>query len=166
MRMIPKENFNENGSTMALVLMIMASILVIGMIATHESVVESRIVRNYADAKDNFYRGEGAAKEALQLMDNSNSPATDLFPGSGAAFAWVQPFGFNVTTAGPGTVVDSTLVDNAEYLVIYDGVAAGSNLNMADPTRLHQYVVYGRGFTGLANDPSDTTIEIGYRRRF
>jgi len=157
---------NEKGSIMAMVLMIMAVILVIGIIATHETVTEGRIVRNYALAKDNFYRAEAAAKESLQRMDNSTTPLTDLVPSSGGAFGWIHPFGFDLTTAVPTDSNASTLVANAEYLVVYDGVSQGANLDMGEPTRLHSYIVYGRGRTGMATDTSNTVIEIGYRRRF
>lgn len=157
---------NEKGSIMVLVLMVMSTIMVIGMIATHEAVVEGRIVRNYRVAQENFYRAEGAAKEIIQQMDNTGNPTANLIPGGGGTPAWLLPFGFDLNTTGPADATPSTLMANAGYQVVYQGRAPGESGDMSDPTSLYRYGIYGRGGTGKPNDPASTMVELGYQRRF
>jgi len=156
---------NQNGSVLALVLMVMVTILIIGITAIHDTAIEGKISRNSTIRSISFYRAEAAAREAIQLLENSDTPLTDLIPGSGSAFAWIQDVGFDVQADAGASAINSGLVPNAQYLVVYDGFAEEGELGMEEDTHLYEYIIYGRGFYDV-RDQSDCMLQVAYRRRF
>lgn len=157
---------NKKGSVLALVLMVMVTIMIIGITAMHDTEIEGRISRNYAIYKDNFYRADAAAREAVQLLENAANPSVQLQPSSGSCLSFIQDVGFDVKNNGDSVAVNSSLVPNAQYLVVYEGIAPESELGMEEETHLYAYNIYGTGFYTLASDTSDCLIQIGYRRRY
>ncbi len=157
---------NKKGSVLALVLMVMVTIMIIGITAMHDTEIESRISRNYAIYKDNFYRADAAAREAVQLLENAPNPSVQLKPSSGGCLVFIQDVGFDVKNNGGAVAVNSSLVPNAQYLVVFEGIAPESELGMEEETHLYAYTAYGAGSYNLGSDNSTSIVQIGYRRRY
>ena len=67
---------NEEGTAIVIVLIILVALTLIGVIATSTTVVELQIVRNDALYRQNFYRAESAAIEAVQWLENNLTSTT------------------------------------------------------------------------------------------
>ncbi len=158
---------DKRGSVLALVLMVMVTIMIIGITAMHDTEIEGRVSRNYAIYKDTFYRADAAAREAVQLLENAANPSVQLQPSSGSCLSFIQNVGFDVKNNGSAVAVNSSLVpNNAQYLVVYEGIAPESELGMEEETHLYAYTAYGAGSYSLGSDNSMCIVQIGYRRRY
>lgn len=166
---------NQKGSVMALVLMIMVTILIVGIVATHDAVIEGRIARNYMIRKINFYRAEGAVREVQQILDEEPD-ADDLIPADGTVAApgtWLAHGDFfdaetnavldDFPTYGSDSVqISAADAHSMQYLAVFDGIAQESELGLEEETHLFNYILYGRGAT---TDNRQCIIRTGYRKR-
>ncbi len=159
---------NENGSVMVIALLIMAILTIIGISAINQSNIDLMIARNEREYKQNFFRSEAAANEALQRIDNAD--ADDLLSES-TTFDWL-----NDSAVWPGDAIedpsnwnagnsDPALVDqnNARFAVLASGLAGGASLDVTSPSQLYEFEIHGQYF--LAN-AGWSQIAIGYRKRF
>lgn len=158
---------NEEGSLIAIVLLLMAVLTVIGISASNTSITESQIVRNEIGYKTSFFRAEAAAIEAIQLLEDeinldsfpplyllpigtvsadNELPDEDLWGSNGEES--------NITVPIPGTEL--------KYLAVTRGIQAGSSMAMGE-AQVHSYVVYGREWS---NRGGDVIVGIGYTKPF
>jgi len=61
---------NQQGSVMALALMVMVTLTIVGLTAVNDTVVESSIARNHAIYRMSLYRAEAAVRQAVQIMED------------------------------------------------------------------------------------------------
>ncbi|MFH2064553.1 MAG: pilus assembly PilX N-terminal domain-containing protein [Pseudomonadota bacterium] len=157
---------NEEGSLIAIVLLLMAVLTVIGISASNTAITESQIVRNETSYKTSFFRAEAAAIEAIQrLQDEMN---LDVFPPT-----YLMPIG-TITTPNQlldrndpawGFAEDSGLdgpTTDVEFLAVSTGIQTGSSMAMG-AAQVHSYVVYGREQDARGGD---VIVGIGYTKPF
>lgn len=156
---------NENGSVMLIALLIMALLTIIGVSAINDTTTELQIARNDAIYKINFFRADGSARQAVQMLENTANPGTDLIPSS-SSITWLQDTDYDPDAQDwvSGTnAADSDFAGNdAQYLAEFRGIAGGSGKDMTASTNLYEYRVYGRS----SYNGGDCMVTTGYRIRF
>ena len=182
---------NQQGSVMALALMIMVTLTVVGLTAINDTLVESSVARNHTLYRQTLYLAEASVRQAVQVMEDytdDNAVTDQLMDDTNpSVLPWMQhylhfDFGQDVNFGDfrgddggvdYGSFVPTMLVDashpneNASgYVVRYEGIAAGSSLDMTDPTSLYQFSVYGRGVGPMRHDKSESLVKVGYRMRY
>jgi len=155
---------NEDGTILVVALLILALVSVVGVAATSSSSIEIQIAKNQKLYKQNFYRAEAAVIECAKTMESeSNEDLEDRSPTylnllSDLANTENINDPDNWVSANTNEVIDG---DN-QFLVIDEGVRAGSSLDMAGAVSVHTYVIYGRS----NQHNGEVLIEAGYKRRF
>lgn len=169
---------NQQGSVMALALMVMVTLTIVGLTAVNDTVVESSIARNHAIYRMSLYRAEAAVRQAVQIMEDYTEDAAvtdELMMTSGTWVKHYINFDFHDVEVGDFRGDDGAVdygdflpcaVNDAGYLVRYEGIASGSSLDMTDVTSLYQFSVYGRGVGPMKNDATESIIKVGYRMRY
>ena len=157
---------NENGSLLAIVLLLMAVLTVIGIRMSDTAVTEARIARNETCYKRSFFRAEAAAMEAIQQLEDTT---TDL---DIAAPSYLRPIGTIISTpneelpdaewnfAAPSAIPDTS--SDLKYLAVATGIQVGSSMAMGE-AQVHSYVVYGRDEDSCGGK---VTVGIGYTKPF
>ena len=152
---------NEDGSVLLLAVVILMLLTVMGISATTTSTIEVQIAANDALYKENFYLAEAAVMEAAQRIDDASD--NDLLPAS-TTFSWLTDD--TVDMDDPDIMIansaTSSIDPNTRYGVVCEGIAPGGSLDMASPTQLYQYAVYGI----YSSNIGQAHISIGYRKRF
>lgn len=178
---------NQQGSVMALALMVMVTLTIVGLTAINDTVVESTIARNHTLYRQTLYLAEAAVRQAIQIMEDyteDNAVTGDLMARP-SVLPWMQhyldfDFGSDVDWAALdfrgdnaveyGVFVPTLLANgntNASgYVARYEGIAAGSSLDMTDPTSLYQFSVFGRGVGPMRGDRTEGVVKVGYRMRY
>jgi hypothetical protein len=155
---------NENGYMAIMAsLMILALLTILGVAASKSANTEVLMSGNEIRYQRNFYRAEGAAMEAADILQNTANLA-DTLP------AWIDPFIGKLTLEtvsgywdnnyadGDTVIPQSSAVDANHTLFIAgsEGIAPGGSLGMDKPT-VHSLAIYGRcDWDGV------TTIKVGY----
>jgi type IV pilus assembly protein PilX len=164
---------NERGSVMVIALLIMAILTVLGISAINQSNLDLMIAKNERQYKQNFFRSEAAANEAIQRIDNAD--ANDLLPES-TSLDWLNNDG-----TWPGTAIEDptnwisdptdanvnsmeALVDsNARFAVRTAGLAGGASIDITSPSQLYEFEIHGQYFR---SEGGWSQIAVGYRKRF
>ena len=171
---------NEDGSVMVVGLLVLVMASLIGIAATTTSTIEVEVAGNDKTYKQNFYRAEGAAVLAGQLLENEKD-ATELYdlpygkpdPENPAEppDEWLRnemddlPYPDNI---GNGYNWDpnmdysgEALCEDNRFLAFHEGTAEGSSLDVSGST-LHCFTIFGRS----EMDRGSVVVEIGYRKRY
>jgi hypothetical protein len=156
----------EQGSVIIVALVMLVLLTIIGMSASTTSEIEMLIAGNERVYKQNFYRAEATAMEAVQLMENDPGDPKDLgwvldeadLPDTMSNF--VTNLESTLTFSGV-TAHSSPALSNAEFLSLSYGVVAGGSLDMSK-SKVYEYSVYGRSDQnrGLG------MVKLGYRKAF
>ncbi len=175
---------NRRGSVMALALMIMVTLTIVGLMAMQDTIIENTVARNHALYRTTLYAAEATVREAAQVMEDlsENDPQKLLDP---SEFDWLHQKkpAFNLgdidftnqvdfrgddgsVEHGPFAASNLSTVDDAGYLVQFEGIAPGASLDMTDPTNLYFYCIFGRAVGPMKNDASQAIIKVGYRMRY
>ena len=158
---------NEEGSLIAIVLLLMAVLTVIGISASNTSISESQVVRNETGYKTSFFRAEAAAIEAIQRLEDEIN--LDSFPP-----LYLMPIGtVSDDNVLPAVTLWETNAQNAgiaampktklRYLAVTRGIQAGSSMAMGE-AQVHSYVVYGREWSD--DYGGNVLVGIGYTKPF
>lgn len=155
---------NEDGYMAILAsMMILTLLTVLGLVASQSANTEVLMSGNEIRYQRNFYRAEGAAMEAADILQHAANLA-DSLP------SWIDPFVGNLSietvsdywdnNSGDGDTVipQSSEVDKDHTLFIAgsERIASGESLGMDKPT-IHSLAIYGRcEWDGV------TTIKVGY----
>lgn len=165
---IGSDTGNENGSVMLIALLIMALLTIIGVSAINDTTTELQIARNDAIYKINFFQADGSVRQAVQVLEDTADPGTNLIPSS-SSISWLQNTNYNPDAqdweyAGASqNAANSDFVGNtAGYLAEFRGIAGGSGKNMTASSNLYEYRVYGRS----SYNGGDCMVMSGYRIRF
>ncbi len=145
MKKIISPLMNEEGSVIAYTIMMLALLTVIGLAASYNARTELEIAGADWTYQRNFYLAEGAAMEAADWLDNN--PVTST---SGPAWMELTPGSLNAGTIGDywagneATLPQTSSIDaNASFLACYEGVSAGSSLDVSK-SKMHEISIYGR----------------------
>ena len=154
---------DEGGSLIVFTLMVLALLTIVGRASTRTADTEVEIAGTELKYQRNFYLAEGAAMEAVRWLDNDLTMTATTGP------TWMEMTAgaLNMSTfddywAGNETVQSQpcTLDAQASFLAAYEGLAAGSSLDV-NKTKLHDISIYGRSTkSGVAE------IRLGYRKAF
>lgn len=155
---------NERGSTMIFALIIVVVMTVIGFFLLDDSVTESKITRNHAVYKANFYRSEGAVKEVERifqdLLDSGNKQ--ELNPNTSSNDTPVKIY---VSDDDDISYNASKNIPGGESEIIFEGYASGSNIDITEQTHVYSYKITGLGSTPETGEGL-VRIEAQCRKRF
>ena len=157
---------NEEGSVMVLALIILVLMTMMGISMTTTSSIEVQIAGNNMIYKENLYKAEGSAMFSAQVLENETDKDA-LIPDSDTAGDWLHDELPNPTVSNSTNWNDtnSEAVDGDEdnrYIVVREGFARGSSLDMTSQSQVHEYSVYG-----LSRRKSGRSIVlVGFRKRF
>jgi len=165
----------EEGSVLVIAMIMLALLTIIGISATTTSTIEVQIAANERIYKQNLCVAEGAAMECIQRMENGGEEMKEM---TSTRDVWlIDSSNFNrsgVSVPGADTITDpgnwidtgagqscedGMLDPNSRFMAFYEGVAAGSSLDMTKST-VYEYRVFGRG---TRNDGL-VIIGVGYRK--
>jgi len=174
---------NEKGSVMVVGMLVLMLASLIGIAAITTSSIEVEVTANDKTHKENFYRAEGAAMLAAQLLEDEKDsgalqdlPYGQPDPDNPAAppDLWFRndlsgfPDPDNVTNdynwdASLDSSGEAPLDDNGQtrFMAIHEGYSGGSSTRM-DATAVHTITVYGRS----EKEKGSAMIEIGYKKRY
>ncbi len=158
---------NEEGSLIAIVLLLMAVLTVIGISASNTSISESQIVRNETGYKTSFFRAEAAAIEAIQRLEDEinldSFPPLYLMPIGTVSDDNELPEAALWKTNGQDSLIAVPTKTFLRYLAVTRGIQTGSSMAMGE-AQVHSYVVYGREWSD--DYGGDVIVGIGYTKPF
>lgn len=158
----------EQGFVLLTTLLIMTLLVLLGMASTSSTIMELQIAGNDREYKRNFFRAEGAALEAGQLLRNIED-SEELNPAL-TTQSWIQdigatelPVNWDESAIPSNNRLGSRdeLVDDIRLAVVAGGVEKNSSLNMNAPT-IHTFQLYGRS----RERNGQVIISIGYKQFF
>lgn len=174
---------NEKGSVMVVGMLVLMLASLIGVAAITTSTIEVEVTANNKIQKEHFYRAEGAAMLAAQLLENERDsdalqdlPYGEPDPENPAAppNLWFRndltdlpdpdnvANGYNWDPYMYGTG-EAPLDDNGQtrFMAIHEGYSGKSSMRM-DGSAVHTITVYGRS----ERQRGSAMIEIGYKKRY
>jgi hypothetical protein len=159
----------EDGSIVVIAVLMLAFLSLLGISSTTTSTTEVQIAGNERHYKQNLYKAEAAAMEAVQRLEN----ITDKQVLMGRSLVWLHTDDI-MTSSDSWDYDDAGGDDNSEsasfsidpnsttfYSAVDFGIASGSSLSMGG-TQLHEYIIYGL----TTADNGQALVEVGYRKRF
>jgi len=155
---------NEDGYFLIIsTMMLLALITIISVAASNTARTEVQVAGNNLVYQRNLYLAEGAAMQAVDLLENATNPRDPvevpfLDPGLKAVndenFKNEWQDNSQPVTAG----LDSS--PKTRFRAGYEGTPPGYSLGLGKP-KVHGFAVYGR-----TEKQGATTVKIGYRRAF
>ena len=152
---------NEKGYFLIMAtLMLLALLTIISIAASNTAITEVQIAGNDAVYQRNLYLAEGAAMQAVDVLQNDPNPRGLAFVDPGIKAIDDENFktDWETNSLPVATSIDSS--NKTRFRAGYEGTPAGYSLGMGQP-RVHGFVIYGR-----TEKQGVTTIKIGYRRAF
>ncbi len=158
---------NEQGSAIVVALLALVLLTIIGVAATQNSITELAIVRNDLLYKDQFFKAEGAAMEAIQWIENAADMT--LLDTTTTAELSQADINLNTLNLNDGTwnmsAIDEDQNDFPNIITGYRMVDQTGWVPLNEPIT-HTYRVYGlHNRTGRINQ-GQVLIGIGYKKRF
>lgn len=155
---------SEEGSILIVALIMLVLLTLMGISATKTANVEIQIAGNDKTYKENFYKAEASAMEAIQQMEDTDledSPPSWLLSDS-TSFVETSIRTESFWNPGSGTAPSAIDSSNARYYAVHDGIVeTGESLDMIK-TKIHAYRVYGR----CSRNNGVSIIKVGYRKAF
>ena len=160
----------SSGSTLIVVLFMIAALTLLGMLAIHTATVELAIARNHRDLRQAFYLAEAAAMEGVQRMLNSSAidliechpfwlhSIEDLEQGP---FDFSNPEHWQTSDPQQANALQSPL-DPSAYIAASESRVAGGGSLIVTSSRLYVNRVYG--FCNKYN--ADHLVQVGYYMRY
>ena len=137
---------NEDGVAIIAVTMILVMLTIIGIATTNVSNTEVTISGNQSVYQRTFYQAEGATIEAIDLLENMPDPDT-------STESWLENDLGTITAAdlqdaaswdngwvNTGTSPAASTMTDTQYVVIAEGIIAGSSLGVTS-AKVRQYAV-------------------------
>jgi hypothetical protein len=128
--------------------------------ASNTANTEVQIAGNDAVYQRNLYLAEGAALQAVDVLQNDPNPRGLAFVDPG--LKTIDDENFRNDWAANSDPVTTSLDSSGKtrFRAGYEGTAAGFSLGIGTP-KVHGFAIYGR-----TEKQGVTTIKIGYRRAF
>jgi len=156
---------NDRGALMIVVsIMLLAMLTIVSIAASKTANTELHIAANEYDYQRSFYNAEGAAMEAVVRLETGLNPM--LAPPSwmsldadvindGSVFDYWEK-----SVEMKGAVPRASVIDPVKtgYLVVHQGIPAGSSLDMSKPAK-HTFSIYGR-----CKNKGVVMVKIGYAK--
>jgi len=166
----------ESGNTIVLVLMVLAIMTLISITSFEQSTTELFLAKNELDRKTSFYCAEAAIVEASNKLESATITNLQqvISNYSGRKLTWIyleskNPDLSSVTWENVTDILSKMpQCSNSKYIAIQktysdDHVLRNESLDMnKSGDEVHEYRLIARSTDG----GSESTIEIGYRRRF
>ena len=152
---------NEQGYFLVIsTLMLLALLTVISIAATNTANTEVQIAGNDAIYQRNLYLAEGAAMQAVDMLQNDPKPRALPFVAPG--LKTLDDSNFKTDWAASSQQVATSLDASGKtrFRAGYEGTPSGYSLGLGKP-KVHGFAIYGR-----AEKQGVTTIKIGYRKAF
>jgi hypothetical protein len=152
---------NEQGYFLIMsTIMLLALLTIISIAATNTANTEVQIAGNDAVYQRNLYLAEGAAMQAVDVLQNDPNPRGLSFVDPGIKTIDDENFktDWEANSLPVTTSLDSS--DQTRFRAGYEGTPPGYSLGLGQP-KVHGFVIYGR-----TEKQGVTTIKIGYRRAF
>jgi hypothetical protein len=155
---------NENGYFLIVsTIMLLALITIISIAASNTARTEVQTAGNDLTYQRNLYLAEGAAMEAVDVLEhaaNPRDPGEVPFVEPGLKVIRDDNFGIDWEDKSQPVNVALDSSGKTRFRAGYEGTPAGFSLGMGKP-RVHGFAVYGR-----TEKQGVTTIKVGYRRAF
>ena len=152
---------NEQGYFLIMAtLMLLALLTVISIAASNTANTEVQIAGNDVVYQRNLYLAEGAAMQAVDVIQNDSNPRGLAFVDPGIKAIDDENFktDWEANSLPVATSLDSS--NKTRFRAGYEGTPPGYSLGLGQP-KVHGFVIYGRTEKQGVN-----TIKIGYRRAF
>ena len=152
---------NEQGFFLVVsTLMLLALLTVISIAATNTANTEVQIAGNDAVYQRNLYLAEGAAMQAVDVLQNNSNPRGLPFVDPGLKTITDSNFktDWEANSQSVNTSLDSS--GKTRFRAGYEGTPTGYSLGLGKP-KVHGFAIYGR-----TERQGVTTIKIGYRKAF
>jgi type IV pilus assembly protein PilX len=168
----------EDGSVMVVGLLVLVMASLIGIAASTTSTIEVEVAGNDKTYKQNFYRAEGAAVLAAQLLenerdatelndlpygqpdpDNPTEPVDQWFRYEMEDLPYPDNIGNHYNWDSGMNYSGEALCDTNRYLAFLAGVDGSLDLG---GSRLHSITIYGRS----EMDNGSVIVEVGYKKRY
>jgi hypothetical protein len=152
---------NEQGYFLIVsTIMLLALLTIISIAATHTASTEVQIAGNDAVYQRNLYLAEGAAMQAVDVIQNDPNPRGLAFvdPGIKALDDGNFKADWEANSLPVAASLDTS--NKTRFRAGYEGTPPGYSLGLGKP-KVHGFVIYGR-----TEKQGVTTIKIGYRRAF
>ena len=152
---------NENGYFLIIsTMMLLALITIISVAASNTARTEVKIAGNDLTYQRNLYLAEGAAMQAVDVLQNDSNPRGLPFVDPGLKTITDSNF---TTDWEPNSQAVTSSMDpsgKTRFRAGYEGTPAGYSLGLGKP-KVHGFAIYGR-----TEKQGVTTIKVGYRRVF
>ena len=152
---------NEDGYFLIIsTMMLLALITIISVAASNTARTEVQVAGNNLIYQRNLYLAEGAAMQAVDVLENDPNPRGLPFVDPGLKA--INDENFKNEWLDNSLPVTSGL-DSSEktrFRAGYEGTPPGYSLGLGKP-KVHGFAVYGR-----TEKQGVTTVKIGYRRAF
>ena len=153
---------NQDGAVLCGVLMVLLLLTIIGVASTKVSNTEVQISGNELAYQQNFYRAEGAAMEAAELLEAESNP-------SETPPTWLANVPHDVTDSeirtwafGGSPAPRVSVLADTSLIALSEGIVHGSSLDL-ETSKVHSYAIYGRS---APSRKGATTVQIGYLKAF
>jgi hypothetical protein len=150
-------------------MLMLALLSIISIAASNTANIEVLIAGNEYGYKQNFYHAEGAAMEAVDILES----IPDLYD---SPPAWLEKtrkaltntslknYWLNITTrSSSSTVPEASSLDpgSTHFVAGAEGIAGGGHSLGLGSSTVHEYAIYGR-----CEKNGVVSIKIGYRKGF
>ena len=152
---------NEDGYFLILTtLMILLLLTILGIASSRTANTEIMVAGNEIIYQRNFYRAEGAAIQAMEILANTrdlkdNPPSWLVLTIGALTDSTVESYWDD---AGVAITLDPT--GNTRYIAGLDYIALDSSMDMSKP------LAYALNVYGLCKSQGNAMIKIGYRKIF
>jgi hypothetical protein len=153
---------NQDGAVLYGVLMVLLLLTIIGVASTKVSNTEVQISSNELAYQQNFYRAEGAAMEAAELLEAEINP-------SETPPTWLANVPHDVTDSeirtwqfGGSPAPRASVLADTSLIALSEGIVRGSSLDL-ESSKVHSYAIYGHS---APPRKGATTVQIGYLKAF
>lgn len=141
-------------------LMLLALLTIISIAASNTANTEVQIAGNDAIYQRNLYLAEGAAMQAVDMLQNDPKPRGLPFVAPG--LKTLDDTNYKTDWEANSQFVTTSLDASGKtrFRAGYEGTPSGYSLGLGKP-KVHGFAIYGR-----AERQGVTTIKIGYRKAF
>jgi hypothetical protein len=158
----PRVFQNQHGAVLYGVLMVLLLLTIIGVASTKVSNTEVQISTNELIYQQNFYRAEGAAMEAAELLEAEPNP-------SETPPTWLANTPHSITDGtirtwafGGSPAPRVSVLADTSLIALSEGIVRGSSLDL-ESSKVHSYAIYGHS---APPRKGATTVQIGYLKAF
>ena len=152
---------NENGYFLIIsTMMLLALITIISVAASNTARTEVKIAGNDLTYQRNLYLAEGAAMQAVDVLQNDSNPRGLPFVDPGLKTITDSNFTTDWETNSQSVTSSMDPSGKTRFRAGYEGTPAGYSLGLGKP-KVHGFAIYGR-----TEKQGVTTIKVGYRRVF